>query len=88
MKFSPLLVYNQEQEQYIKNPQMDLLAALIEKEALHENLKTEKLKVANLKKYDPEIQKLHQELKDSRTRAHAGDVEIQKLKDQLLELQG
>ena len=67
---------------------MDLLAELFENKALRENLKAEKLKVANLKKHDPEIQKLRQDLKNSQAMAHAGDVEIQKLKNQLLELQG
>ncbi|KAE8810409.1 hypothetical protein D1007_12879 [Hordeum vulgare] len=88
MKFSPVVVYNQELEHYIKNLQMDLLSELFENEALHESLKTKKLKVVNLKKHDPEIQKLRQDMKDSRAMTHAGDVEIQKLKSKLLELQG
>ncbi|KAE8818256.1 hypothetical protein D1007_04134 [Hordeum vulgare] len=88
VKFSRVLVYNQELEHYIKNLQMDLLSELFENDALRESLKTEKLKVANVKKHDPEIQKLHQDLKNSQAMAHAGDVEIQKLKSQLLELQG
>ena len=88
VKFSPVLVYNQELEHYIKNLQMDLLSELFENDALRESLKTEKLKVANVKKHDPEIQKLRQDLKNSQAMAHAGDVEIQKLKNQLLELQG
>ncbi|KAE8784653.1 hypothetical protein D1007_41646 [Hordeum vulgare] len=58
VKFSPVLVYNQELEHYIKNLQMDLLSELFKNDALHESLKTEKLKVANVKKHDPEIQKL------------------------------
>uniref|UniRef100_A0A8I6XDP0 Uncharacterized protein n=1 Tax=Hordeum vulgare subsp. vulgare TaxID=112509 RepID=A0A8I6XDP0_HORVV len=88
MKFSPVLVYNQELEHYIKNLQMDLLSELFENEALHESLKTKKLNVVNLKKHDPEIQKLRPDLKNSHGVTHAGDVEIQKLKSQLLELQG
>ncbi|KAE8799947.1 hypothetical protein D1007_24568 [Hordeum vulgare] len=88
VKFSPILVYNQELEHYIKNLQMDLLSEFFENDALRESLKTEKLKVANVKKHDPEIQKLRQDLKNSQAMAHAGDVEIQKLKNQLLELQG
>ncbi|KAE8780823.1 hypothetical protein D1007_45968 [Hordeum vulgare] len=88
VKFSPILVYNQELEHYIKNLKMDLLSELFENDALRESLKTEKLKVANVKKHDPEIQKLRQDLKNSQSMAHAGDVEIQKLKNQLLELQG
>ncbi|KAE8808128.1 hypothetical protein D1007_15251 [Hordeum vulgare] len=88
VKFSPVLVYNQELEHYIKNLQMDHLSELFENDALRESLKTEKLKVANVKKHDPEIKKLHQDLKNSQAMAHDGDVEIQKLKSQLLELQG
>uniref|UniRef100_A0A8I6XX80 Uncharacterized protein n=1 Tax=Hordeum vulgare subsp. vulgare TaxID=112509 RepID=A0A8I6XX80_HORVV len=88
VNFSPVVVYNQEGEHYIKNLQMDLLSELFENDTLRESLKTEKLKVANVKKHDPEIQKLHQDLKSSQAMAHAGDVEIQKLKNQLLELQG
>ncbi|KAE8770601.1 hypothetical protein D1007_57623 [Hordeum vulgare] len=83
-----LVVYNQELEHYIKNLQMDLLLELFENDALRESLKTEKLKVENVKKHDPEIQKLRQDLKNSQAMAHVGDVEIQKLKSQLLELQG
>ncbi|KAE8805226.1 hypothetical protein D1007_18781 [Hordeum vulgare] len=55
VKFSLVLVYNQELEHYIKNLQMDLLSELFENDALRESLKTEKLKVANVKKRDPEI---------------------------------
>uniref|UniRef100_A0A8I6YND6 Uncharacterized protein n=1 Tax=Hordeum vulgare subsp. vulgare TaxID=112509 RepID=A0A8I6YND6_HORVV len=88
VKFSPVLVYNQELEHYIKNLQMNLLSELFENNALRESLKAEKLKVANVKKHDPEIQKLRQDLKNSQAMAHAGGVEIQKLKNQLLELQG
>ncbi|KAE8804706.1 hypothetical protein D1007_19263 [Hordeum vulgare] len=88
MKFSAVVVYNQELEHYIKNRQMDLLSELLENDALHESHKTEKLKVANVKKHNPEIQKLRQDLKNSHAMAHAHDVEIQKLKNQLLELQG
>uniref|UniRef100_A0A8I6YT82 Uncharacterized protein n=1 Tax=Hordeum vulgare subsp. vulgare TaxID=112509 RepID=A0A8I6YT82_HORVV len=88
VKFSPVLVYNQELEHYIKNLQMDLLSELFENDALRESLKTKKLKVANVMKHDPEIQKLRQDLKNSQAMAHAGDVEIQKLKNQLVELQG
>ncbi|KAE8821800.1 hypothetical protein D1007_00210 [Hordeum vulgare] len=88
VKFSPVVVYNQELEYYIKNLQMDLLSELFENDALHGSLKNDKLKVANVKKHDPEIQKLRQDLKNSQAMAHAGDVEIQKLRSQLLELQG
>ncbi|KAE8788110.1 hypothetical protein D1007_37895 [Hordeum vulgare] len=44
MKFSSVVVYNQELEHYIKNLQMDLLSELFENDALRESLKTEKLK--------------------------------------------
>ncbi|KAE8796382.1 hypothetical protein D1007_28679 [Hordeum vulgare] len=88
VKFSPVLVCNQELEHYIKNLHMDLLSELFENDALHESLKTEKLKVDNVKKHDPEIHKLRQDLKNSQGMAHAGDVEVQKLKNQLMELQG
>ncbi|KAE8805918.1 hypothetical protein D1007_17917 [Hordeum vulgare] len=88
VKFSPVVVYNEELEHYIKNLQMDLLSELFENDALRESLKTKKLKVANVKKHDPEIQKLRQDMKNSQAMAHAGDVEIQKPKNQLLKLQG
>ncbi|KAE8816403.1 hypothetical protein D1007_06006 [Hordeum vulgare] len=88
VKFSPVLVYTQELEHYVKNLQMDLLSELFENDALRESLKAEKLKVANVKKHDPDIQKLPQDLKNSQAMAHAGDVEIKKLKNQFLELQG
>ncbi|KAE8794192.1 hypothetical protein D1007_31066 [Hordeum vulgare] len=88
MKFSPVVVYNQELEHYINNLQMDFLSEVFEEDALRESLKTEKLKVANVKIHDPEIQKLHQDLKNSQSMEHAGDFEIQKLKSQLLELHG
>ena len=57
MKLSPLLVYNQDLEQYVKNLQMDILEALFDKEALREELETQKLKVAQQEKQDLEIQK-------------------------------
>ncbi|KAE8805166.1 hypothetical protein D1007_18806 [Hordeum vulgare] len=88
VKFSRVMVYNQELEHYIKNLQMDLLSELFENDTLRESLKTEKLNVANVKKHDPEIQKLRPDLKNSQAMAHAGDVEIEKIKNQLLELQG
>ncbi|KAE8774619.1 hypothetical protein D1007_52955 [Hordeum vulgare] len=88
MKFSPVLVYNQELEHYIKNLQMDLLSELFENDALHESFKTKKLKVANVKEHDPDIQKLRVDMKNSQAMTHAGDVVIQKLKSQLLELKG
>ncbi|KAE8802937.1 hypothetical protein D1007_21292 [Hordeum vulgare] len=59
VKFSPVLVYNQELEHYIKNLQMDLLSELFENDALRESLKTEKLK---LKSQLLELQGRHQKL--------------------------
>lgn len=88
MKLSPLLVYNQDLEQYVKNLQMDLLEALFDKEALREELETQKLKVAKLEEQNLEVQKIRQELKNNRTIAHAKEVEIQKLKNQLQDIQG
>ncbi|KAE8817256.1 hypothetical protein D1007_05149 [Hordeum vulgare] len=87
MKFSPLLAYNQELGQYIKNLQMDLLEALFEKEALHQDLKAEKLKVSK-QEQGLGLYKICQELKDSHAMTQAKDIQIQKLKNQLLELQG
>ncbi|KAE8815930.1 hypothetical protein D1007_06465 [Hordeum vulgare] len=75
VKFSRVLVYNQELEHYIKSLQIDLLSELFENDALRESLKTEKLKVANVKKHDPEIQKLRQDLKNSQAMSHAEELE-------------
>ncbi|KAE8804853.1 hypothetical protein D1007_19091 [Hordeum vulgare] len=47
VKFSPVLVYNQELEHHIKNLQIDFLLELFENDALCESLKTEKLKLKN-----------------------------------------
>ena len=87
-KFSPLTVYNQDLEHYIKNLQMDLLKVLFDKEALHEELKTQKLEVTKHVEKDLEVQKLCRELKNNMTMAHAKDVEIQKLKNQLQDILG
>ena len=43
-----------------------------------EELRTQKLKVAKLEEQNLETSKIRQELKDSRTRVHAKDVENQK----------
>ncbi|KAE8766931.1 hypothetical protein D1007_61779 [Hordeum vulgare] len=61
---------------------------MFDKEALREELKTHMLYVSKQVANDQQVQKLCQELKDSRTMAHAKDVEIQKLKNQLQEIQG
>ncbi|XBI94020.1 hypothetical protein VPH35_030745 [Triticum aestivum] len=73
LKFSPLTVYNQDLEHYIKNLQMDLL---------------EKLEVTKHAEEDLEVQKLRQELENSRTIARTKDVEIQKLKNKLQDILG
>ena len=88
IKFSPLLVYNQDLEQYVKNLQMDLLEALFDNEALREEVETQRLKVDKLEEENLEIPRMRQELKSSRTMDHAKDVEIQKLKEQLQDIQG
>ena len=88
MKFSPLLVYNQDLEQYVKNLQMDLLEALFDNEALREEVETQRLKVDKLEEENLEIPRMRQELKSSRTISHAKDIEIQKLKEQLQDIQG
>lgn len=88
MEFAPLLVYHQELEQYVKNLQIDLLEALFDKEALHEERKTQGKKIAKLEEENLEIQKNRQELKNVRAFSHTKDVEIYKLKTQLQELQG
>ena len=46
---------------------MDLQEAVIDKEAVREELKTQKLKVAKLEEQNLEIPEIRQELKDSRT---------------------
>ena len=53
---------------------MNLQEAEFDKEAFHEELRTQKLKVAKLKQ-NLEIQEIHQEMKDCRTMVHAKDIE-------------
>ena len=62
---------------------MDLQEAVFDKEVFREELRTQKLKVAKLEEQNLEIPEIRQELKDSRTMAHAKDVETQKLGTQL-----
>ncbi|KAE8809344.1 hypothetical protein D1007_14022 [Hordeum vulgare] len=64
VKFSRVLVYNQELEDYIKNLQMDLLSELFDNDALHQSLKTEKLK--KLKSQLLELQDRHRKLRVNR----------------------
>ena len=46
---------------------MDPQEAVFDWEAIHEELRTQKLKVAKLEEQNLEIPEIHQELKDSRT---------------------
>ena len=58
---------------------MDLQEVIFDKEAIREELRTQKLKVAKLKEQNLEISEIRQELKDSRTMVHAKDVETRSL---------
>ncbi|KAE8815893.1 hypothetical protein D1007_06732 [Hordeum vulgare] len=60
VKFSPVVVYNEELEHYIKNLRMDLLSELFENDALRESIKAEKLK--KLKNQLLELQGRHRKL--------------------------
>ena len=62
---------------------MDLQEAVFDKEVVCEELKTQKLKVAKLEELNLEILEICQELKDSRTMAHAKGVVTQKFGTQL-----
>ncbi|KAE8803837.1 hypothetical protein D1007_20358 [Hordeum vulgare] len=64
VKFSPVVVYNQELEHYIKNLQMDLLSELFENNTLHESLKAGKRK--KLKNQLLELQGRHRKLRKNR----------------------
>ena len=77
-------MYHQDPEYYIKKFRMDLQEAVFGKEVFHEDLRTQKLKVAKLGKRNLEITEAHQELKDSSITVHAKDVETQKFGTQLL----
>ena len=81
-------MYHQDLEYYIKNFKMDLQKAVFDKEAFHEELRTQKLKVAKLEEQNLEIPEIRQELKDSRTMVHAKDVETQKFGTQLQNIKG
>ena len=54
---------------------MDLQEIVFDKEVFHEELRTQKLKVAKQGKQNLEITETRQELKDSSTMVHAKDVE-------------
>ena len=62
---------------------MDLQEVVFDKEAVREELRTQKLKVAKLEEQNLVIQEIHQELKDSSTMAHAKDIETPKFGTQL-----
>ena len=62
--------------------------AVFDKEAVREELRTQKLKVAKLEEQNLEIPEIRQELKDSRTMVHAKDVETQKFGTQLQNIKG
>ena len=62
---------------------MELQDAVFWQGAFHEELRTQKLKVAKLEEQNLEIPKVRQELEDSRTMVHAKDVETQKFGTQL-----
>ena len=76
-------MYHQDLEYYIENFKMDLQEAVFDKEVVHEEHGTQKLKVAKLEEQNLEILEIRQELKDSRTMVHAKDVETQKFGTQL-----
>ena len=76
-------MYRQDLGYYIKNFKMDLQEVVFDKEAFHEELRTQKLKVAKLEEQNLEIPEIRQELKDNGTMVHAKDVETQKFGTQL-----
>ena len=63
--------------------EMDLQETVLDKEAFHEELRTEKLKVAKLEEQNFETSKIRQELKDSRIMVHVEVDETQKSGTQL-----
>ncbi|KAE8781483.1 hypothetical protein D1007_45265 [Hordeum vulgare] len=80
MKFSPLLVYNQELVHYVKNLQMDLLDSLFDKEALREDLKVQKLKDVEIKELENQLLEL--QWRHRKLRANRDDLvqELEKIK--------
>ena len=62
---------------------MDLREAVFDKEAVREQLRTQKLKVVQLEEQNLEIPEIRQELTDSSTMVHAKDVVTQKFGTQL-----
>ena len=67
---------------------MDLQEAVFNTEAFHEELRTQKLKVAKLEEQNLETSKIRQELKDSRIMVHVKDVETQMFGTQLQKYKG
>ena len=67
---------------------MDFQEAVFDREAFHEELRIQKMKIANLEEQNLEIPEIHQELKDSRTMVHAKDVETRKFGMQLQNIKG
>ena len=62
---------------------MDLQEAVFDKEAFHEELRTQKLKVAKIQEQSLETSKIRQELKDSKIMVHVEVDETQKFGMQL-----
>ena len=67
---------------------MELQEAVLDKEEFREELRTQKLKVAKLEEQNFEIPEIRRELKDNRTMVHAKDVETQKFRTQLQNIEG
>ena len=63
--------------------QRDLQEVIFDKEAIREELRNHKLKLAKLEELNLEMPEICQELKDSRTKAHAKGVETRKFGMQL-----
>ena len=76
-------MYHQDLEHYIKKLKMKPQEAVFDKQAFHEGLMTQKLKVAKLEEQNLETSKIHQELKDSRIMVHVEVDETQKFGMQL-----
>ena len=67
---------------------MNLQEAVFDKEAFREELRTQKLKVAELEEQNLETSKIRHELKNNRTMVHAKDVQTQKFGIQLQNVKG
>ena len=60
-------MYHQDLEYYIKKFRVDLQEAVFDKEAVCEELRTQKMKAAKLEEQNLEISEIRQELKNRRT---------------------